>query len=289
MDPQKRGRAMTFSGHVSAAIERPPALPKPWTSARILGVGLLIFWALLGVGLIVYLTRAWNPELFDRTFPAYMHGLWVTILLVVVSMILGSLLAIPVAWARMSKNRIASAIAYGYVYFFRGTPLLAQTFLVYYGLGEYFASIRPTLQELGLWNFLRDAWPYAILAFTLNTAAYQAEIFRGAIESVPRGQWEGATSLGLSRWQTMRKVIIPQAMIVALRPYANELVLMIKGSAIVALITIFDLMGETRRAYSRSFDFQTYVWAAIIYLLLVETLRHTVDWIERRITRHLVR
>ncbi len=280
---------MTVSGQVSAAIERPPAIPKPWTGARILGVALLLLWALLGVGLIVYLVGAWNPELFDRTFPAYMRGLWVTVKLVAVSMVLGSLLAIPIAWARMSKNRIASALAYGYVYFFRGTPLLAQTFLVYYGLGEYFASIRPTLQELGLWNFLRDAWPYAVLAFTLNTAAYQAEILRGAIESVPRGQWEGATSLGLSRCVTLRKVILPQAMIVALRPYANELVLMIKGSAIVALITIFDLMGETRRAYSRSFDFQTYLWATIIYLALVETLRHLVDWIERRITRHLFR
>jgi len=280
---------MTASTQLGAAIERPPALPKPWTRARITGVALMSFWVLAGIGLIIYLTDKWNPELFARTFPAYMRGLWVTIQLVVISMVLGTILALPVAWARMSKNRVASALAYSYVYFFRGTPLLAQTFLVYYGLGEYFASIRPTLQEMGLWNFLRDAWPYAVLAFTLNTAAYQAEIFRGAIESVPKGQWEGAASLGLSRSQIMRKVILPQAMIVGLRPYANELVLMIKGSAIVALITIFDLMGETRRAFSRSFDFQTYIWAAIIYLTVVETLRHVVDWFERRITRHLIR
>lgn len=128
-----------------------------------------------------------------------------------------------------------------------------------------------------------------LLAFTLNTAAYQAEILRGAIESIPRGQWEGAASLGLPKFLTLRKIILPQALIVALRPYGNEIVLMIKGSAIIAIITVYDLMGETRRAYSRTFDFQTYIWAAMIYLVIVETLRHMVDWIERRITRHLKR
>ncbi len=128
-----------------------------------------------------------------------------------------------------------------------------------------------------------------MLAFTLNTAAYQAEILRGAIESVGKGQWEGAASLGLTKWQTLRKVILPQALIVALRPYGNELILMIKGSAIVAIITVYDLIGVTRLAFSRSFDFQTYVWAARLYLVLVETLRHATEWIERRITRHMKR
>jgi polar amino acid transport system permease protein len=192
---------------------------------------------------------------------------------------------VPVAYARMSKNRILSSLAYAYVYFFRGTPLLAQTFLIYYGLGAQ----RPLLESIGLWWLFRDAWYCAVFAFSLNTAAYQAEILRGAIESVPRGQWEGAASLGLHKLQTLRKVILPQALIVALRPYGNEIVLMIKGSAVVALVTVPDLMGQTRLAFSRSFDYQAYLWAAIFYLVLVETLRHGVEWIERRITRHLVR
>ena len=102
---------------------------------------------------------------------------------------------------------------------------------------------------------------------------------------MPKGQWEGAASLGLHKLQMLRKVVLPQALIVALRPYGNEIILMIKGSAVVAIITVPDLMGETRLAYSRSFDFQTYIWAALIYLSIVETLRHCVDWIERRITR----
>ena len=185
----------------------------------------------------------------------------------------------------MSRNPLLSAPAYAYVYFFRGTPLLAQTFLVYYGLG----SFRPELEAVGLWSFFREAWYCAVFAFALNTAAYQAEILCGAIESVHRGQWEGAASLGLHKLQTLRKVILPQALIVALRPYGNEIVLMVKGSAIVAIITVPDLMGQTRLAYARSFDFQTYIWAALIYFAIVEALRHTIDWIERRLTRHLIR
>ena len=203
----------------------------------------------------------------------------------IISIVIGFLLSLPVAYARTSKNRILSGLAYGYVYFFRGTPLLAQTFLVYYGLGVF----RPQLELIGLWSFFREAWYCAIFAFSLNTAAYQAEILRGAIESVSKGQWEGASALGLSKLQTLWKVIVPQALIVALRPYGNEIVLMVKGSAIVALITVFDLMGETRRAYSRTFDFQTYIWAAMIYLAIVELLRHLIDWIERTITKHLIR
>jgi polar amino acid transport system permease protein len=201
------------------------------------------------------------------------------------SIILGAILSVPIAYGRMAKSRIPNALAYAYVYFFRGTPLIAQTFLIYYGLG----SFRPQLEAVGLWSFFREAWNCAIFAFTLNTAAYQAEILRGAIESVGRGQWEGAASLGLSRLQTLRLVVVPQALIVALRPYGNEIILMIKGSAIVAIITVYDLMGETRRAYSRSFDFQTYLYAALIYLAIVETLRNIIEWIEQRLTRHLKR
>jgi polar amino acid transport system permease protein len=267
------------------AVERPPRISRGWPGARIAGNLLVGLWVLIGAGLVLYLITAWNPDLFARYAPTYVSGLGVTLLLVVVSTVLGAILSVPVAFARMSKNRILSSTAYGYVYFFRGTPLLAQTFLIYYGLGTF----RPQLEMLGLWAFFREAWYCAVLAFTLNTAAYQAEILRGAIQSVGAGQWEGAASLGLTRMQTLRKIILPQALIVALRPYGNELILMIKGSAIVAIITVYDLMGVTRLAYSRSFDFQTYIWAAILYLLMVEALRNGVEWIERRITRHLKR
>ena len=265
-------------------VKAPPSPGRGWPRERILGYVLVGLWAVCGIATVAFLITAWNPALVEKYGPAYLSGLGVTLTLVAISTVLGAVLSVPVAYARMSKNRILSAIAYGYVYFFRGTPLLAQTFLVYYGLG----SFRPQLEAVGLWYFFREAWYCAIFAFSLNTAAYQAEILRGAIESVPKGQWEAAASLGLHKLQTLWKIILPQAMIVALRPYGNEIILMIKGSAIVAIITIPDLMGQTRLAYSRSFDFQTYIWAAVIYLAIVESLRHAIEWIERRITIHLI-
>jgi polar amino acid transport system permease protein len=269
----------------STIVDRPPPLARQWTTTRIIGVIAMGFWILVGIGLVAYLISAWNPEFFARWAPQYLKGLWITLYLTAISVFLGALLSIPVTYARMSSNRILSSIAYGYVYFFRGTPLLAQTFLIYYGAG----SFRPFLESVGLWWFFREGIYCAIFAFAINTAAYQAEILRGAIQSVPKGQWEGAASLGLSTWDTMRKIIAPQALIVALRPYGNEIILMIKGSAIVALVTVLDLMGTTRLAYSRSFDFQTYIWAGMLYLTVVEVLRRVIDWVEVRITRHLIR
>lgn len=269
----------------SQIVDRPPLPARGWPRERVVGTALVALWGLMGIGLVLYLFNAWNPALFEKYAPLYLRGVGVTLTLVSVSMVVGALLSVPIAYARMAKNRLLNGLAYGYVYFFRGTPLLAQTFLIYYGLG----SFRPQLEAVGLWTFFREAWYCGVLAFSLNTAAYQAEILRGAIESVSKGQWEAAAALGLSKFQTMRKIILPQALIVALRPYGNEIILMIKGSAIIAIITVYDLMGETRRAYSRTFDFQTYLWAALIYLSMVETLRNAVDWVERRITRHLKR
>jgi polar amino acid transport system permease protein len=284
---QKRSKAMTesFINARTPTVLRPPAPPKGWTRSRVIGHILVGVWAALILGLLVYLYSAWNIDLVRKYGPTYLSGLGTTITLVGSSIILGAVLSIPVVLGRLSNNRIISSVAYFYVYFFRGTPLIAQVFLIYYGVG----SFNKELQSIGLWVFFREAWFCALLAFALNTAAYQAEILRGAIRSVPLGQWEGAASLGISKAVTFWKIILPQALIVALRPYGNEVILMIKGSAIVALISVYDLMGYTKLAYSRTFDFQTYLWTAIIYLVLVEILRHLWDWMERRITRHLIR
>ncbi|ASY63250.1 Amino acid ABC transporter, permease protein [Sinorhizobium sojae CCBAU 05684] len=263
----------------------PPAPPKPYTLSRFLGSVTLGIWLAVAVGIFLTVVNGWDPEKFERYGPSFLSGLGVTLALVGSSILLGAILSLPVALGRMSKNKLWSWLAYAYVYFFRGTPLITQLFLVYYGLG----SFRPQLETVGLWWFFRDAWNCALFTFTLNTAAYQAEILRGAIQSVPRGQHEGAASLGLPQRVAFLKVILPQAMIVALRPYGNEIVLMIKGSAIVAIVTVFDLMGETRRAYSRTFDFQMYIWAAALYLIMVELLRNVWAWLEARLTRHLKR
>ncbi len=263
----------------------PPGMARGMSGRRAAGLAMMAIWLFLGIAIIYFLTTEWDPEKVARYGPRYLSGLRVTLTLVAISIILGAILSVPVTYGRMSKSPWLSGPAYGYVYFFRGTPLIAQLFLIYYGLGEF----RPQLQAIGLWGFFRDPWNCAILAFTLNTAAYQAEILRGAVQSVPRGQVEGGQALGLRRWMIYWKIVLPQAMIVALRPYGNEIILMIKGSAIVAIITVFDLFGETRRAFSRTFDFQTYIWAAIFYLLIVEVLRNLWNWLEARLTRHLQR
>ena len=255
------------------------------TGARIVAVGILILWAMLAAGLVAMVVNGWDQDKFLRYGPRYLNGLWTTISLVGLAVVFGALLSVPIAFARMSKNRVLNGIAYAYVYVFRSTPLLAQLFLIYYGLG----SFKPQLENVGLWWFFRDAWYCGLLSFVLNTAAYQAEILRGAIESVPRGQREGAAALGLSKQVAFAKIILPQALIVALRPYGNELVLMMKGSAVVAIVTVYDLMGETRYAFSRTFDYQAYLWAAIFYLAIVETLRHVWAFLEARLTRHLKR
>lgn len=269
----------------ASGLKCPPPLPRRWTNTRILGTVLMALWIVSGVSLIYYLGSNIASPFVLKYWPNYLSGFVITLQIVVVSLVIGALLSIPIAAARSSRWLILSAPAYAYVYFFRGTPLLAQTFLIYYGAG----SFRPELEAIGLWGFFREAWYCVIFAFSLNTAAYQAEILRGSLKNVPKGQWEGAAALGLSRPVAFFKVILPQAMMVALRPYGNEIILMIKGSAIASIITIYDLMGETRRAYSRSYDFQAYIWAAVAYLFIVEILRRVWDRIEIRLTRHLKR
>ncbi len=224
-----------------------------------------------------------NFDILVRYGPRMLEGLIVTLELVAISVTLGALLALPVALARLSGNPLLRAVTFAYVYFFRGTPLLAQVFLVYYGSGQF----RSFFQTIGLWWFFRDAFFCCLLTFTLNTAAYQAEILRGAIRAVARGQSEAAMSLGLKPHQTFLKVVLPQALIVALRPLGNEVVLMVKGSAVAAIVTVFDLMGATRLAFARSFDISVYLWAAVLYLIIVESLRRFWNVLERRVMRHL--
>ncbi|MCF3935435.1 ABC transporter permease [Acuticoccus sp. M5D2P5] len=214
-----------------------------------------------------------------------LDGFLVTIQLVGMSVAFGAIIGMGVAAARMSPRWWLKAFAWFYIGLFRGTPLLAQLFLIYYGLGQFSGLWR----TLGLWNFLRDPFNCALLAFSLNTAAYQAEIFRGAILAVPEGQWEGARALGVGRRVAFMRVILPQAALLALRPFGNEIVLMIKGSAVASVVTVYDLLGETRLAYSDTFRFDVYFYAAALYLVLVETLRRLWDIFERRLTRHLDR
>ncbi|BAU71907.1 ABC transporter permease [Metapseudomonas furukawaii] len=224
-----------------------------------------------------------DPELLDRYGLRLLDGLLVTAKLVAISFSLGLVLGLLLALARNSGSRALRGFAGGYIYLFRGSPLLAQLFLLYYGVG----SFREFWQDLGLWWFFRDAWFCALLAFTLNTAAYQAEIFRGSLLAIAPGQYEAASALGLSRRTTFFRVVLPQSLLVAVPPLGNELILMIKASAIASLVTIHDLMGVAKAGFSRTFDFQLYLWAAVLYLVLVELIRRGLLRVEGRLGRHL--
>ncbi|MDD9910496.1 MAG: ABC transporter permease [Ahrensia sp.] len=277
------------TAYVSERMLKPQPAPlqkaRGWGAARIGGTLGTAFWALIGLAILVNFIIGYDHDFVARYAPRMLGGLWTTVWIVAVSLVLGALLSMLITAARLSQNRAVAGIGFAYVTFFRGTPLLAQVFLVYYGSGEF----RAFFEAIGLWWFFREAIYCALFTFTLNTAAYQAEIYRGAIQSVPDTQREAGWALGLPRKVIFRQIIAPQAMTIALRPLGNEIIIMIKGSAIASVITVFDLMGETRLAFSRSFDFQVYLWAALMYLALVETLRRIWDALETRLTHHLER
>jgi len=199
------------------------------------------------------------------------QGLQNTVTLTLLSALMGFSLALPLALARLSRNRTISGMAYGYVYLMRGTPLLVQVFLIYYGLGSFSRELR----DIGLWWFFRDAFYCGLLAFALNSAAYQAEILRGGIQAVPRGTIEAGRVLGLSTVQIFRKIVLPIATARMLPTIGNELVLLLKASAIVSVITVPDIMGQARSLYAQSFDLTVFYVAALNYLavvLLIEAL-----------------
>ncbi len=274
------------TGAARTARDHPPSprtrRHRPW---RTLGIVCMGIWMLAAAGALWVLVQGFDPAVFARYAPRMLNGLGITVVLVVLPVSLGAIIGLLVAGARLAGPRWLALLARGYMAFFRGTPLLAQVFLVYYGAGQ----LRPWLQDWGLWGIFREAWYCVLLTFTLNTAAYQAEIYRVAIATVPKGQWEAAAALGLSKPVTVFRIILPQAMITALRPLGNEIIFMIKGSAIASVVTILDLMGATRLAFARTFDFSVYLWAAVLYLAVVETLRRIWQKLEIRLTRHLQR
>jgi polar amino acid transport system permease protein len=223
-------------------------------------------------------------EVLQRYGCRMADGLVVTLQLVAISTLLGFILSIGLALLRLRGPKPVQWAIAGYTTFFRGTPLLCQLFLIYYGLGTF----RLFWQDVGLWWFFRDPLYCCLLAFTINTAAYQAEILRGSLQALPKGQIEAARALGMRPIAIFLKVEMPQALIIGLRPLGNELITMIKASAIASLVTLFDLMGATRHAFARSFDLSIYLVAALIYLALVEIIRRIWNLMEARLTRHMV-
>jgi His/Glu/Gln/Arg/opine family amino acid ABC transporter permease subunit len=219
-----------------------------------------------------------------ENLPRYLHGALLTIELAALSCAVGFIIAIPVALMRLSRRKTLYAISTGYVFFFRGTPLLAQIFLIYYGSGQF----RTYLDAIGLWTFFREPWFCALLTLTLNTAAYTSEILRGAIQSIPKGEIEAAIALGIKPIQRLRLVILPRAIGLAWPAYANEVVYQIQATSLVSIITVMDITGVARVIGSRDFSFyEAFGLAAVMYLILVYGFIFIARRVESRLHAHL--
>jgi His/Glu/Gln/Arg/opine family amino acid ABC transporter permease subunit len=221
-------------------------------------------------------------DILAEYWPKYLSGTWLTIQLVVISGILGLMLAVPVALARLSENPAIRGTATAYSLFFRGTPLLVQIFLIYFGLGQ-FEFVRSSF----LWPFLREAYVCALITFVLNTAAYSAEVVRGGILAVPKGEIEAARAAGMSTFTTYRLVILPRAFSIALPAYSNEVIILLKGTALASTITLLELMGQAQLISSRTYKpIQVFVIAGIVYYVLTLVISRLFRLLEKRFNRY---
>ncbi len=213
----------------------------------------------------------------------YLEGLRTTIWLVLLSLALGLLLAVPLAVLRTAKPYIVQAPIRAYIYFFRGTPLLVQMFIVYYGFGQ-FEAIKASF----LWPLFREAWFCALFTFTLNTGAYTTEILRGAIEATPHGEIEAAKAAGMSRLLMLRRIVLPSAFRRALPQYSNEIIFMLHGSSLASVITIVDITGAARIINSRFYSpYEAFTTAALFYMAITFAAVFLLKKLEGRWFAHL--
>jgi len=224
--------------------------------------------------------------LMAESFPKLMAGLPVTLALVASSLALGIVFAVIIAQMRLSSNWLLSKLAYGYVYVFRSTPLLVQIFLIYYGSGQF----RESLESVGLWYFLREPYFCAIMALTMNTAAYTAEIIRGGIQSVPWGEIEAGRAVGMSKVTLFRRIIFPIAIRQALPAYGNEIILMVKSTSLASTITILEVTGIAKKIIAATFaPMEVFIIAGAIYLSMNFIVTRGIQWIEVKLSPQLYR
>ena len=218
-----------------------------------------------------------------KEWPLYLQGYWTTLQLVFLSLVAGLALAFPFGILAASRNSLVAFLPKAYFYCFRGTPLLVQTFILYYGFSQ-FEGIRDSV----LWLVLKEAYWCALIAFALNTGAYTGEILRGAIEQTPYGEMEAARACGMSRGLLYRRIILPSACRRALPAYGNEVIFMLHGSVVAGVITIIDLFGAARVVNSRYYaPFEAYLSAALLYLITTFALVWLFRQWERRWHAHL--
>ncbi|WP_271274414.1 ABC transporter permease [Aliamphritea hakodatensis] len=221
----------------------------------------------------------WLPEYHDIIF----EGLWRTVWLLIASVVIGFLLALPLGLVQVTGPAILASPAKAFCNVIRGTPLLLQLWLLYYGLGSVFPAI-PEIRDSWLWPYLRQAWPYALLSLTISFAAYEAEVMRGAFAGVPKGELEAAKAYGFTPWQIFRRIWMPRAIHRALPTLGGEVVLQLKATPLVATITVIDVYGAFTRVRQDAFlTYEPLLLLAFIYMLMAGALVVLFRYLERRI------
>ncbi|WP_165855972.1 ABC transporter permease [Marinobacter sp. JSM 1782161] len=224
-----------------------------------------------------------NQVFTATTMLHYWDGLVTTVQLVFLSLVIGLVLSVPLAVMRTVRNPFVSGPVWLYTYLFRGTPLLIQLYIIYYGIAQI-----EGIQDTFWWVIFKDPFYPALLAFVLNTAAYTTEIIRGALEATPYGEVEAAKAYGMSWMKRMQRIILPSAARRALQAYSNEVIFMLHASAIASVVTIVDLTGAARDIYSRFYaPFDAFIAVALIYMALTFTIVFCFRLLEKRMLRHL--
>ena len=220
-----------------------------------------------------------NWEVIIKWLPRLAQGATLTLELVAIAVVAGLILAIPLGIARSSRHWYVRAVPFSYIFFFRGTPLLVQLFLVYYGMAQFEA-----IRHSALWPVLRDPYWCAVITMTLHTAAYIAEILRGAIAAIPPGEIEAARALGMSRVQTVLHIVMPRAARIGLPAYSNEVILMLKASALASTITLLELTGMSRTIIARTYQpVEIFLMAGVFYLVAAYVLVRLFRLLEQRL------
>ncbi len=224
---------------------------------------------------------SWIPEYADKLI----SGFWLTIELLLVSATLGFLLAIPIGLVQVTGPKILSSLALGFCTVVRGTPLLIQLWLIYYGIGSIFPQIEG-IRDSAIWPLLRAALPYALFAFTLSVAGYTGEVMRGAFASVPKGELEAARAMGMSPFTVLRRIWLPRAVQNVFPTLAGEMVLTLKSTPLAATITIFELFGRSTEVRQDTFlVYEPLLLVAGIYILLTGIIVLVFRCLENRIPK----
>ena len=213
-----------------------------------------------------------------ENLPRLLKATKLTIQLTFLSLFFGIFVGVFFAILRTSKNKILFFISYYYSYILRGTPLLVQIFIIYFGLAQI-----EWIRESFLWIFLKEPYSCAILAFTLNTGAYSSEIFRSAFETINKGIVEAAESLGLNKINTFFKIKLPIAIRQSLPAYGNEMILMLKGTSLASTVTLLDLTGVAKHIISTTFrPVEVFIVAGSIYLLMTFIIHNVIKLLEKK-------